>query len=106
MSLLGRKHGVGVPQEGDGNGHSDRQTGARQPSRPVPSVPHFPRLALRRAANLAPTLRIRCDVLLQLQIIQQIEIRVHLVIAVQSLQIADCAAHRRHTGSLLSMFVP
>ncbi len=40
-------------------------------------------------------LRIRGDILLQIQIIQQIEICVHLVIVVQSLEIAYCGTHGR-----------
>ena len=70
------------------NCDSYRQTGGRQPFRSVFSVLHFPALHFAVLQPLSPTtriifvLRIRCDILLQVQIIQQIEIRVHIVIIV------------------------
>ena len=63
------------------------------PCRISPAL-HFAVLAVPVVTG-ANRLRIRCDILLQIQIIQQIEIRVHVVIIVQSLQIAYRGARRR-----------
>lgn len=111
MSLLRRAKGAHVRQTRQGNADSYRQAGRRQPIRPVFSLPHFPALHFAvlsvhpRDKRRANRLRIRCDILLQLQIIQQIEIRIHLVIIVQTLQIADRSARRFRNRSFLRMLV-
>ena len=46
MSILRRMESGFVPQTGKGNGNRNRQTGGREPVRPVFSPPHFPCLAL------------------------------------------------------------
>ena len=79
MSLLSPKQSPSVRQTGTRNRQCHRQTGSRQPFRPVNSLPHFssPVSRDKQSANL---LRIRCHILLQIQIIQQLEIRIHVVI--------------------------
>ena len=94
MSLLSPMESASTRQAGNRNRQRDRQTGGRQPIRSVFSPPHFPRLCSLHFAVLqcipvttgANLLRIRCDILLQIQIIEQLEIRIHLVILFQSLQ--------------------
>jgi hypothetical protein len=66
----------------DRNGHSHSQTGRRQPFRSRFSRPHVPCLSLVPAQTLREPLRIRCHVLLHIQIIQHIEIRIQIVILV------------------------
>ncbi len=56
----------------------------------------LPCIPVTTGANL---LRIRCHILLQIQIIEQLEIRIHLVILFQSLQVAYRRAHFRHWRS-------
>jgi hypothetical protein len=46
MSILRQMESGSVPQTGKGDGNRNRQTGGREPVRPVFSPPHFPCLAL------------------------------------------------------------
>jgi hypothetical protein len=84
MSLLERVDSGSIRQTG--NRHRDGQ-GGRQPTRPVFSLPHFPHSCCSSpffksafVQQLANLLRIRCDILLQIQIVEQLEISIQVVI--------------------------
>ena len=51
MPLLRRVECATERETGQRNSHSDRQSGSRQPTRPVLSPAHFSRLALHFAAQ-------------------------------------------------------
>ena len=81
MPLLRRVKDGSVRETGNRNRRRDRQASGRQPIRPVFSPPHVPALprpspffSVSPAPLRANRLRIRYDILLQIQIIEQLEI--------------------------------
>ena len=79
---LGRTKTI-LRQTGDRRRQGYHQTGERQPSRPVLSPPHGPHPLFHFALlQILDLLLIRVHILLHIEIIQQLEIRIHVVILV------------------------